>query len=249
MPSINSGPSSSNTPNTVAVFNNQQMQSGIPFIMAPTGSMANNGVITLGTALPTTYANCYLFLPANAIQTGSLAGWYFAQMSSTTVGIVFLNSTYVSGMPSIPVTPVTPATTGPGAYTGVTTAQVGPQITIPTGLLGPNGVLRSSMLTNELNNANAKTLTLAIGAGTFVNTNLASVGSVLTTSAIFNQGSQAAQVSMPSASNIGLGTDSANLAHNTVNFANAQTYAISLTRAVATDYFILEGFLIEIFPG
>src|SRR5437667_3823845 len=60
----------------------------IKMVVAPTGTMANNGAITLGTALPSTYANCYLLLPAGAIAAGSAAGWYFAQMSSTTAGVV-----------------------------------------------------------------------------------------------------------------------------------------------------------------
>src|SRR6185369_17004034 len=42
----------------------------IPIIIAPTGTMANNGAVTLGTALGTTYANCYLVVPAGAIAAG-----------------------------------------------------------------------------------------------------------------------------------------------------------------------------------
>src|SRR5579859_1785192 len=102
---------------------------GIPFIVANTGTMGNNGALTLGTALPSTYANAYVYLPANAISAGSAAGWYFCQFSSTTVGTVF-NNTYSSGTPQIPAALVSFATTGPGAYTGVTTQITGPNFTI-----------------------------------------------------------------------------------------------------------------------
>lgn len=222
-------------------------RNAIPFIVAPTGTMANNGAITVGTALGATYPSCYLNLPASAISAGSGAGWYFAQMSSATVGTVF-NNTYTTGLPTIPGAPTPFATTGPGAYTGVTSLVVGPQITLPANSIGPNGILRTLMLTNELNNANVKTLNMVIGAGVFINAVLASVGAALTANAIFNQGSQAVQVSMPSAGNLGFGTANGNLLHNTVNFAVSQTIQLDLTMAVATDWFALEGFLIEAVP-
>ena len=61
--------------------------SGVRFV-APSGTVAADGTITLGTALPATFGGgLWLYLPAGAIVSGS-AGWYWADMSSTTVGVV-----------------------------------------------------------------------------------------------------------------------------------------------------------------
>lgn len=152
-------------------------KSTLPFIIAPTGTMANNGAITLGTAAPTIYSNAFIFLPAGAIAAGvpAAAAWLFCQMSSTTVGVVF-NNTYTSGLPTIPSSPTAFVTTGPGAYTGVTSAVQGPTITIPGGLLGINGILRSYVLWSTTNNVNVKTGTLSIGGTSFLSVALASLG-------------------------------------------------------------------------
>lgn len=221
----------------------------IPFVVGtPTGSMANNGAITLGTALPATYASCYLNLPANAIQAGSAAGWYFAQMSSTTVGTVF-NNTYTTGLPTIPVSPTAFVSTGPGAFTGVVTAVTGPQITIPAGALGPNGALRTTTLWSALNNANAKTVIASLGGIQILNGGIASAGAAQVLSMLYNRGSAAINIAMPPANTTGLGTAGASLSQLAINTALAQTLAISGQLAVATDFLVLEAFMLEVSPG
>lgn len=219
----------------------------IPFVIAPTGTMANNGAITLGTALPATYASCYLNLPANAIQAGSSAGWYFCQMSSTTAGTVF-NNTYSSGTPSIPSSPTAFVSTGPGAYTGVTTAQTGPQITIPAGSMGQNGVLRATHFWSTPNNANNKTLNLTVGGTSFYSAVVTTFANNAIQTDIFNRGSQAIQIS-PAQGSAGVAQGAGALTFSAVNFANAQTAAFIGTLAVATDFLVLESFLLEMLPG
>src|SRR5690349_20306203 len=61
-------------------------QCGIPFIKASSGTMGNNGALSGLTALPTTYAKAFIWLPAGAIAAGvpAAATWYYVQMSSTT---------------------------------------------------------------------------------------------------------------------------------------------------------------------
>lgn len=55
--------------------------------IAPSGTVAADGTITLGTALPAAFAEIALYLPAGAI-AGSSEGFYFVEMSSATVGVV-----------------------------------------------------------------------------------------------------------------------------------------------------------------
>lgn len=98
---------------------------GIPFIM-PSGAsmnMGNNGALTSVAGLNTTYAKCYCYFPANQIFAGSTAGWYYTTFSSATAATVF-NNTYTSGIPTIPGSPTSFVTTGPGAITQTTGADI-----------------------------------------------------------------------------------------------------------------------------
>lgn len=159
-------PAPNNVPTTQSY---QVVGSGVPFIIANTGTMAANGALTLGTALPTIYANAYVYLPANAIFVGSAAGWYYTQFSSATVGVVY-NNTYAAGtqpalLPTVSLVPF--VSTGPGAYTGATTAQVGPSFNINSNALGGNGgVARLTTMVSVNNSAGAKTTAVAINGVT-----------------------------------------------------------------------------------
>lgn len=100
-------------------------QSAVPACLAPNGTVATDGTITLGTALPTTYSGgIWLRLPAGAVSGGS-AGMYYAVMSSTTVGQVYTNyhdpaSEFIPYIPSS----LTAAVGSNVAYTQTTGADV-----------------------------------------------------------------------------------------------------------------------------
>ncbi len=223
-------------------------QSAIPFVITPTGTMANNGAITLGTALPTTYANAYLYLPASAISAGSTAGWYFAQMSSATLGTVF-NNTYSSGTPTIPASPTAFATTGPGAYTGVVTPQTMPAITIPGNVMGLNGTVRYSLSFSVPNNADSKTYTVAYAGSAIMN---AAVTTSLTSAiqrSFSNRGKTNSQVNDGGLGLFGPGSGGGACVYTSADSTANQTLAIQGQLAVATDYIVLEKYVVEVFPG
>lgn len=93
-------------------------QCNVPIGIAPTGTMAANGAITLGTALNTTYSGgLWLYLPAGAAYAGSLAGFYWTVMSSTTLGTVY-NNTYTPGTDpvDIPASPTAISAWAGGFY-------------------------------------------------------------------------------------------------------------------------------------
>lgn len=232
-------------------------KSSTPVIPSPTGSMANNGAVTLGTALATTYANGWLALPANAIVAGSAAGIYFVQMSSTTVGTVF-NNVLGTGIPYVPASPTPFVTTGPGAFTG-TAGSVNTILTlpIPAGTLGPNGSLFVQALGSIINNANVKALTVAFGG-----TNVLQVGSAIGSQNIYgfqrtinNRGVQNAQVSYTSAvvagslTEIGPTGGGNALLYSAVDTSLTQNLTIALSSAVATDYCTLESLIVEYETG
>lgn len=222
-------------------------KAGLPFVIPPTGTMANNGAYTAGTALPRTITQGFMWFAAAQIAAGSLAGWYYFTGQSATAFTIF-NNTYTSGVPTAPSAPTAFVTTGPGAITGVTTATTGPQITIPAAFMGPNGVLRASLLWSVNATVNLKTLSLAIGGS-----NYASPG--LSTAAQFGAGLQydlcaqnSSAVQLVTSSGVGVGVSPAANTATAFNMAAAQTWSAVMTNAVATDWQILESFCLEVLP-
>jgi hypothetical protein len=136
------------------------LQVGTPIGIAPTGTVAANGAVTLGTALSSTYlAGLYLYYPAGAAYAGSVAGFYWTVMSSTTVGTIFDNR--ASSVPTPPAANTAIVAAGPGAFTGDTTKRTALTATVPGKLLGRNGQLYLHYEFSYLNSAGTKTFELS----------------------------------------------------------------------------------------
>jgi len=217
---------------------NKYLAAGIPFILAPTGSMANNGALTLGTALPTTYANAYVYLPANAIAAGSAAGWYFAQFSSTTVGTVY-NNTYTSGLPAIPAVLVPFVTTGPGAYTGVTTQVTGLSMPVDANALGPNGWIYVMFGGAVAITAGVKTFSVTLGGATLYTNTATTATSLSSRVEIALRGNNAA-----------VGMAGVNVyAAPAMQTTPPPNLAMTLQLAAATDFMVIEGVFAQFYYG
>lgn len=136
-------------------------QTGIPYIKAPSGTVATNGGVTLGTALPTTYdMGAWVYLPAGAVVSG-LAGLYWVVFSSTTVGQVYTN--YID--PTVAFDPSTKpsgtlvtATGSNSAYTGLATTATFININIPGNTVGEHSHIVFSEEFSYNLNANTKQL-------------------------------------------------------------------------------------------
>lgn len=221
-------------------------QSGIPFILAPNGTMANNGAVTLGTALGTTYANAYMYMPAAAIAAGSAAGWYFCQMSSTTVGTLF-NNTYTSGTPTIPASPTAFSTTGPGAYTQTTASDI-TAISIPIAgnSIGVNGGIECSMMSFNNNTAGTKKVAFYFGGSS------AGGGSQTTSTAssfmrsIRNRGVTGAQVAI---NNVFGDASTGSATYMSKDTTASQNVELKPNIATATDYVVIEWFCVKLLPN
>jgi hypothetical protein len=222
-------------------------RSAMPVGSAPTGTMGDNGAVTLGTALPNAYAACYLHFPANAISAGSAAGLYYMVMSSTTVGQVF-NNTYTSGVPAAPATPTAFVTTGPGAYTASTSSITFISLTVPGALMGLNGAVDSELSWSETNTANNKTHMVSFGGTNLLNSTLASVASFHAAYAVVNRGSASSQVSRASASTSGggWGSNTVSPTYLSINTAADVTLAFGGTKATATDWHGIETFVVKV---
>jgi hypothetical protein len=227
-------------------INYQLLQANVPVFLPSSGSIGNNGALTLTTALDNAYVNCYMYFPANAIAAGVAAGRYFVQMSSTTAGTIF-NNTYTSGRPTIPSSPTAFVTTGPGAYTQTTATDITLlATTLPGGELGVNGSLFTFFQAVMNSSANTKTLKCNIG-GTETNTSsLTTSGQSNTPFTFRNKG-----VANRNVSNIGAGftTGSATPTHTALDTTGDLTVLYTARLQTATDYAGFVGLMAQINPG
>jgi hypothetical protein len=225
--------------------------SGIPVMVANSGTIATNGTVTLGTALPSAYGAAFCYFPASAVSGDSTGGIYYVVFSSTTVGVVYAGKYGVAnGVGSVAFTPVIPsgtltAVTGSNsAYTGSTTETTLINVTVPAGSIGDNGqvIVIANWATND--SAGAKTGTTYLGGssvGSAVSYTTSTGGSI--TNSIRNRGSLTAQISQV----IG-GAAAAGSVYTAINTAASTSITITGDLATATDNVILEGFTVELLP-
>jgi hypothetical protein len=226
-------------------------ESGIPVIVANTGTIATNGTVTLGTALPTTYASAFVYFPASAVSGDSTGGIYYVVFSSTTVGVVYAGKYGVAnGVGSVAFTPVIPsgtltAVTGSnGSFTGSTTETTLINVTLPAGSLGNNGqvVVTANWACN--NSAGAKTGTVYLGGSAVGSTSsytTSTGGSSM--NSIRNRGVLTAQTSQL----IGGASTGASV-YTAIDTSIDKAITITGDTATATDHIILEGFTIKMYP-
>lgn len=226
--------------------------SGVTFIKASSGTMGDNGAISLMTAFPRIMTNgAYLYLPAASIVAsgdGSAAGWYWFVGSSTTAGTVY-NSTYTSGTP-VAGTLTAFVTTGPGAFTGSTSSIAGPTISIPANTLGINGVLNIDCGWQAFNSGGNKNLIVKYGTLSVQTHALSSGVSAWMHSVVANKGVANVQSSSYirfNQANSGAGAVVATVGAQDTTTALNVTFNLDTT--VATDHAILDFYSIVVQPG
>lgn len=216
------------------------LQNGIPFILPSSGSVAAaTGVITLTTALDAVYSQAYMYFPAGAF-TGSVAGYYYVTMSSTTVGVM-TTSRYTGGVPTVPSAPVT-VTTGVGAYvqdTGVTVAQT---IVIPAGSMGLNSRIYSESSGSCPNSAGAKSFSVIFGGSNLGAAATTTSVAVIMQNRIANMGAANKQ----SYINNNIITAGANVGVTAIDTTADVNFSIGMQIVTATDFLICKYVFIEI---
>lgn len=233
------GPSVTGTPYVAAAWS-------VPFFKGPTGTMANNGAVTWGTALPRSYSQgAWVFMPAGAIATSTPAAgaWLWYVGTNTTTG-TFFNSTYSSGTPTLG-TATAYVTTGPGAFTGDTTERVGPSITIPASALGLYG--EAQIVLDAENNNTGGTKTVQVRANGIAGTvHLKSAQTTITNTrmhgTIGNWGSASVQMTTGDLLSTGTSLQVANgtfMVADTINTGATWTLDFTLSNGTATDYMIV----------
>jgi hypothetical protein len=213
----------------------------VPFIGLSSGTIGNNGALSAITALPTTYTGgAWVLVPAGAIAAGIPAApaWLWCVFSSATAGTIF-NSTYTTGVPGLgTATPF--ATTGPGAFVATIAETTGPLITIPGGLLGPNGTVCHQTQGSFTSSGGIKTYKVKYsGAGgtaiytvaTATGTTIANIGYLQ------NRGATNLQVSGNNPTYV---AETVGMAYTTADTTAATSLAWTFTRNTVTDNQILE---------
>jgi hypothetical protein len=225
------------------------LQNGIPFVMPASGTISAAGALSgMGVALPTTYANAYFFFPANALSASSAAGWYFTRMTSTTAGIVFLN-TYTSGTPSIPSTAsLVSVTAGAGAYTQTSSTTTAISITLPANSMGPNGKLRFTLQQSNNNSAGTKLCNFTFGGTLFWQFALTTNLGQFVLREVVNSGVVTSQSTNAQAQQ-GPGSSAAAPLYLAIDTSVAQTILMRMAlNTPATDAVTAEYFGVEVLP-
>ena len=141
-------------------------ESSIPVIIAPAGTIATAGTVTLGTALQHVYRQAWVYFPANAV-VGGAAGLYYVIFSSTTVGVVYTNfvdAATTAFTPSVPTIVGSAVVGSNSAYTQTVTSDLAlVNITIPANMLGASGTVSLEALFSLFSSANAKTIKASFG--------------------------------------------------------------------------------------
>ena len=222
-------------------------QVAVPMILPGSGSMGNNGALTITGALDKTYGNAYMYMPAGAISAGSAAGWYYAQCSTTTACTLY-NNTYSSGSTTVPTSPTAFSTTGPGAYTQTTGSAIQAfAFTVAANSLGPTGGIDGKYAATYNNSSNAKVITFQFGACQLSNVSATTTHSLTWPIGLRNTGVTNAQTSDNSAG--GWGTQSGGVNSCTVSTTANVTAYLSLQLAAATDYLVLQNTMFQLIPG
>lgn len=215
------------------------LNNGIPFVLPSSGTIGNNGALSAITATNVAHPHAYVWVPGNAISTGSASGWYYAQFSSTTAATLY-NNTYTSGVPTVPASPTAFVTTGPGAYTQFTAADI-TAISIPleANIIGVSGSLDVTCSASVTSNGNAKFLRVALdsAATPFITVAPIDIGYVRVLGNLISQGVTNRQMSSLS-STVGflnLGNTTASAGQNSaLSFDMTTTHNLLYTVRIVT---------------
>lgn len=224
-------------------------KTAVPVILAPNGTVATNGTITLGTALPLIYAAAWVRLPAGAV-VGGLAGLYYVVFSSTTVGQVYAKFADPASafVPYVPTGTLVAAVGSNAAFTQATGADVTlANVVLGADAMGKNGSVVVSALQSNNNTAGIKLLKGKFGGAEFLSASVTTSLAMETVKKVSNRGSAAVQV--VHANHIIGAVSTVAPTQLTVNTAAAVSVTLTGQLAVATDLLVIEQFSVEVMPS
>ncbi len=209
-------------------------------------SIGNNGALTGLTALPTQFPKIYLYFAANVLFSGSTAGFYYAEMSSTSAATVY-NNLLDPLNPAWPITKTPIVATGPGAFTQVTASNVVVQsFTVPANTLGPNGHILVEHLMSISTSGSNKTADVRLGGSVLDGSTATTQNSARYLHTLYNSGDTGKQAG---GNFLGVGANASTITRRTVDTTVDQLLTLNFTMSASTDYMISEGRTISVYPG
>ena len=238
------------------------VKSACPIVIPSGGTVATTtGVLTLTVAQASTYLAAWFYLPATAVTAGNGAGFYFGVMTDSTH--VNLTTEYVdpSAGPftgNLPANAVVSAAgvvsgltalpngTGSG-YTQTVSALVALNFFIPGNMLGNNGVIDIRAAISNLNTAQTKIATIALGATTVATLTNTTTTQATTQLTVANRNVPNRQVVSSATPATNASTATLGVAYTSIDTTAATTVKVSLTSAAsATDSITLEYFSLQV---
>lgn len=228
-------------------------QGAIPMYLQSSGSVAANGALTGLTPIP--YSGvaqpAYMYFPAGAVYSASLAGLYYVIISGTTTATIY-NNTYTSGNPVVISSPTPIVAAGPGAYVQTTA-----EITLMTnvlggGSMGVNGALRIGEKLTYSGSTNAKTFTNKLSGQSFNMETVTTAGTVGGSKQIIlsNRGIQNSQIALTvNGFQASWAFTSSNPSYIQADTSINQSLSWTAQLAAATDFVCLEAYSVEVMPS
>lgn len=212
---------------------------GLPIGVGPNGSVGVNGAVTFATALPTAYPRLFCYFIAGALFAGSLAGFYYVEMSSTTAGVVY-NNRYTGGDVVAPATKTPIVSASVGSYTqtvDVVTANLG---TLVGGTLGPNGRLDVRGRLSYPNSVGNKAAALQVGTVTLLNNAVPSSTASVEFSLFMHNRGAVNQQTTNTVGYMSLPGSAAAGGYTSLDTSVDQTIALNLSISASVDFIFLE---------
>lgn len=229
-------------------------QGAIPMILQSSCTVGANGAVTGLTAFnfPSYPVPCYLYFGPNAIGAGVAAGWYYSTITAATTATVF-NNPLGSDLPTIPASPTAFSGTTGGAYTQSTGFVQAISWTLPADTLGVSGSVELNALWNCNSTAGTKNRYAMFGSAQVLQSGaLSGASNTVCQDRIMvrNRGRRNAQVALSPFSGSSFGPNGNNPnGIFAVDTSVAQTLGFAMALSVATDYIVLDGWDIRVYPG
>lgn len=228
-----------------SIFGTPLISCGIPIGMGSSCTVGANGDLSLMTAFQTIYsAGIYLYFGANAFYAGSVAGFYWCIMSSTTAGTAYGNLLDINNPAAVSVAGRIPIVGAGSAYTQTGASITCLQKTIPAGLFGINSSLSSKTIATNNNSVGSKNVTIrltpAINSCIWANTTSTLVQGE---NIVFARGTTNSQVTTKTNNALTGAVAVVSAAqYTTADMSVDQVHSVQLQFSTGTDCMVLEAF-------
>lgn len=132
------------------------------------------------------------------------------------------------------------------AHTGTVAKTVKVTVPVPASAIGPNGMIRFSILGSMTNNANGKTINVEFDGNQFYNITLTNQAAMQAIGFIRNRNSETSQVGFTNSTS---GIGAASIATAAVDTTVSKNLTIAITLANAADTFTIEAYDFDILYG